>query len=150
MFPMVTSVQELLALRAACERLRAELDAPVLPVGIMIEVPAAALRVGEFAGLVDFVSIGTNDLAQYALASDRTNAAVADLAPLDDPAVWRLIELTCQGLPGVPMAVCGNLASEPAAAERLIAMGVTELSVRPPLVPQVKQAVRRASGAAGL
>ncbi len=150
MFPMVTHAHEVVWARQVLDEVLAEMGPVRLPVGIMIEVPAAALRVGEFAGLVDFVSIGTNDLAQYALASDRTNAAVADLAPLDDPAVWRLIELTCQGLPGVPMAVCGNLASEPAAAERLIAMGVTELSVRPPLVPQVKQAVRRASGAAGL
>ena len=111
--------------------------------GIMVEVPAAALRASDFAGLIDFASVGTNDLAQYALASDRTNAAVAAMAPMDDPAVWDLIELTCRGLPRIPVAVCGDLASDPATTARLVALGVTELSVRPPMVAQVKQAVRR-------
>ena len=79
------------------------------------------------------------------LASDRTNAAVASLTSHDDPAVWDLIALTCRGLGGLPVAVCGDLASEPETTERLIRLGVTELSVRPPMVPLVKQAVRRSS-----
>ena len=144
MFPMVTMPEEVVWARGVLDEVFAEIGPADLPVGIMIEVPAAALRAADFAGLVDFVSIGTNDLAQYALAADRTNAAVSTLAPMDAPAVWDLIEITCRGLPGIPIAVCGNLASDPSVTARLLALGVTELSVQPPMVPQVKQAVRQA------
>ena len=143
MFPMVTHPEEVVWARGVLSEVLFGMGPVDLPVGIMVEVPAAALRASDFAGLIDFASVGTNDLAQYALASDRTNAAVAAMAPMDDPAVWDLIELTCRGLPRIPVAVCGDLASDPATTARLVALGVTELSVRPPMVAQVKQAVRR-------
>lgn len=142
MFPMVTRPEEIVWARGVLDEVLAEIGPVTLPVGMMVEVPAAAVRASDFAGLIDFASIGTNDLAQYALASDRTNSAVASLAIMDDPAVWDLIALTRRGLPRVPLAVCGNLASDPSATARLVALGVNELSVRPPMVAQVKQAVR--------
>lgn len=143
MFPMVTNAAEVGWARGILDDVLREMGPVDLPVGIMIEVPAAAMAAHEFAGLVDYVSVGTNDLAQYVLAIDRTNASVAELAPPDHPAIIQLIEMTCRGLPGIPVAVCGNLASERSATDRLISLGVTELSVRPPLVAQVKQEVRR-------
>lgn len=115
---------------------------PPVPLGIMVEVPATALRIADYAGSVDFVSIGTNDLAQYALAADRGNAAVAGLARQDHPAVLGLIAHVCARLPGVPVAVCGALAADPHLTEALVGMGVTELSVPPGAVPRVKAAVR--------
>ncbi len=145
MFPMVTHPEEVAWARGVLAEVLRDLGPVDLPVGMMVEVPAAALRAGDFRGLLDFASIGTNDLAQYTLASDRTNAAVARLTSHDDPAVWDLIALTCRGLAGLPVAVCGDLASEPETTERLIRLGVTELSVRPPTVPLVKQGVRRSS-----
>ena len=143
MFPMVTHPEEVVWARGVLDEVLFEMGPVELPVGIMVEVPAAALRASDFSGLIDFASIGTNDLAQYALASDRTNAAVGALAPMDDPAVWDLIELTCRGLPRIPVAVCGDLASDPDMTAALIERGVTELSVRPPMIGLIKQAVRQ-------
>lgn len=142
MFPMVTHASEVRWARSVLDEVVADIGAVDLPVGVMIEVPAAAIRAGSFRGLVDYVSFGTNDLAQYALASDRTNGRVPFSG--EDPAVWDLIELACGQLPDVPLAVCGNLASDIRSTARLIGLGITELSVRPTLVGQVKQAVRRA------
>lgn len=140
MFPMVTSVDELIWAR----RQLADRDPPEdLAVGIMVEVPAAALKVASFTPYVNFVSIGTNDLTQYALAAERGNPDV----PADglDPAVLRLIDAVCRNS-GVPVAVCGELAADEAAVPLLTALGVRELSVTPPAVPLVKEAVRAAGG----
>jgi len=145
MFPMVTHPDEIVWARSVLAGVLAEIGPVDLPVGMMVEVPAAALRAADFRPLLDFASIGTNDLAQYTLASDRTNAVVASLTSHDDAAVWDLIALTCRGLTGLPVGVCGDLASEPETTQRLIRLGVTELSVRPPMVPLVKQAVRLSS-----
>lgn len=142
MFPMVTTPDELRWARGVLDEVLADVGPVDLPVGIMVEVPAAALGASEFAGLVDFVSVGTNDLAQYTLAADRTNAAVAGLLPPDAPSLFTLIGLTRAGLPGIPLAVCGDMAGDPSATARLLALGVTELSVSPPRVPTIKQAVR--------
>ncbi|MGD7733349.1 putative PEP-binding protein [Propionibacteriaceae bacterium G57] len=143
MFPMVTEPEEMAWARdralAAIEAVGAE----PFQIGMMVEVPAAALRAAEFAGLVDFVSIGTNDLTQYTTATDRSNGTVSKLAKSDSPGVLELMRLTCERLPGVTVAVCGDLASKPDMVATLVEMGITELSCRPPLVGQVKQAVRR-------
>lgn len=142
MFPMVTEPEEMAWAREQALAVMAEVGVEPVPIGMMVEVPAAALRAAEFAGLVDFVSIGTNDLTQYTTATDRTNGTVAHLARSDSAGVLALMRLTCGHLPGVPVAVCGDLASRPELTATLVGMGVTELSVRPPLVAQVKQAVR--------
>lgn len=145
--PMVTNPDEVRWVRRQID-IVAESHPRVhdLDVGIMVEVPAVAVRAREFRSLVDFVSVGTNDLTQYALAVDRGNAAVADLAQGAHPAVFDLIEATHQGLGSdIPLAVCGDLASDPAHVERLVACGVTELSVQPLQVAMIKQAVRAVS-----
>ncbi|OBA33235.1 phosphoenolpyruvate--protein phosphotransferase [Gordonia sp. 852002-51296_SCH5728562-b] len=146
MFPMVTTVDELLTARE-------HLDAAItsvgrgepagLEVGIMIEVPAAALKTAAFARYVDFFSIGTNDLTQYTLAAERGNTSVAALADPLDPAVVTLINRVCRGAgPDRLVAVCGELAADETATDLLVALGVRELSVAPRAVPPVKQAVR--------
>ena len=146
MFPMVSTVDELLAARRALDGAlhRAGTARPAgLLVGMMVEVPAAALKAAAFSPHVDFLSIGTNDLTQYALAAERGNAGVAALADPYDPGVLRLIAATCEGAGDALVAVCGELAADEAAAELLIGLGVRELSVGPRAVAGVKQAVRR-------
>ncbi|WP_311136392.1 HPr family phosphocarrier protein [Kribbella pratensis] len=136
-FPMVTTADEVAwALQELGPR-------DGLEVGIMVEVPAAALRVGSLATELDFVSIGTNDLTQYTTAADRTNAAVAPLADGLDPAVLQLIDHVVRNA-GVRVAVCGDLASDPQAAVLLAALGVSELSAVGPQVPLVKARLRQA------
>jgi multiphosphoryl transfer protein len=148
LFPMVTTIEEVRAARVLLAEAAMESGcAPgVLPagleVGAMVEVPAFALRVGAVAALLDVLSIGTNDLSQYALAADRGNPAVAALADPLDPGVLKLIAESCRaGGMGCRMAVCGEVAADPAAAAVLVGLGVRELSVDPPAVPRVKDAV---------
>ena len=144
MFPMVSTVDEVVAARRVLDAAVARAGVPPPPglrVGIMVEVPAAALKAAAFTPYVDFVSIGTNDLTQYALAAERGNAALATLADGLDPGVLRLIDAVCRGV-GVPVAVCGEVAADEAAVPLLAGLGVRELSVAPRAVPVVKEAVR--------
>jgi phosphoenolpyruvate-protein phosphotransferase/dihydroxyacetone kinase phosphotransfer subunit len=143
MFPMIATLGELRAARAALdEAVRAEgRGRPAgLRVGIMVEVPAAALNARAFAPHVDFVSVGTNDLTQYALAAERGNEAVAALADPLDPGVLALAGAACSA--GTPVAVCGEVAADEQATALLLGLGVRELSVVPAAVATVKQAVR--------
>jgi multiphosphoryl transfer protein len=135
MFPMVATAEELTWARGlvGCD----------IPVGIMVEVPAAALRIDRLAAGLDFVSIGTNDLTQYTLAADRGNAAVAGLADALDPAVLTLIRRVTEVVDDV--AVCGDLAGDPDAAVLLAGLGVSELSAVGPQVPLVKARLRGVS-----
>lgn len=144
MFPMITSVPELVALRAICERLRAELEAPDVPIGIMIEVPAAAAQSDVLARHADFFSIGTNDLTQYVLAIDRQNPELAAEADSLHPAVLRAIRATVDGArtQGRWVGVCGGLAGDPFGAMLLAGLGVDELSMTPNDVPSVKARLR--------
>ncbi|WP_051208990.1 dihydroxyacetone kinase phosphoryl donor subunit DhaM [Propionicicella superfundia] len=144
--PMVTNPDEVRWVRRQLDIVaETHPEALDLPVGIMVEVPAVAVRASDFRSLVDFVSVGTNDLTQYALAVDRGNATVAELAQGAHPAVFDLIEAAHHGLGAdVPIAVCGDLASDPAFTTRLIECGVTELSVQPLQVPLIKRSVRAA------
>jgi phosphocarrier protein FPr len=144
MFPMITSVPEVLALRAHCARIRAELDAPELPLGIMIEVPAAAIQADALARHCDFFSIGTNDLTQYALAIDRQNTELAPEADSLHPAVLRLIHMTCEGAARHKrwVGVCGGIAGDPFGACLLAGLGVHELSMTPRDVASVKARLR--------
>lgn len=147
MVPMVSRPSELAWVRERLEAVRARIGfRGDVPLGMMVEVPAAAVRAADFAGLVDFASIGTNDLTQYVAAADRGNGAVAALAEPGLPAVLDLIAATCRGLTGVPVAVCGDLASDPTWVPALVERGVRELSVRPGAVPAVKDAVRSSVG----
>ncbi len=146
MFPMVATVGEVLRARELLRALPAPARRPGVPpmeVGIMVEVPAAALAADRLAELVDFMSIGTNDLSQYTMAADRGNGGLRGLADPLHPAVLRLIQLTAAAATGQRWAgVCGELAGDPLATELLIGLGVTELSAAPRLVPGVKEAVR--------
>ncbi|MEF2252339.1 phosphoenolpyruvate--protein phosphotransferase [Ralstonia solanacearum] len=146
MFPMITLLDEVIALRAACERIRAELGAPAVPLGIMVEVPSAALLADRLAEHVDFFSIGTNDLTQYTLAIDRQHPDLAAEADSLHPAVLRLIQLTVQGAArhGRWVGVCGGLAGDPFGALLLTGLGVHELSMSPRDIPAVKARLREA------
>lgn len=150
MLPMITSVAELRQARALLAQAQAELAAAGLAhaaaaqLGVMIEVPAAALNAAALAREADFFSIGTNDLTQYTLACDRGNSRVAALYQPLDPAVLRLIELTCTAAHayGRHVAVCGELGGDPLATPLLIGLGVDELSCAPPAMPHVRAAIR--------
>ena len=146
MFPMITSLEEVTALRAACERIRTELDAPTVPLGIMVEVPAAALLADRLAEHVDFFSIGTNDLTQYTLAIDRQHPDFAAEADSLHPSVLRLIQQTVQGAArhGRWVGVCGGLAGDPFGALLLTGLGVHELSMSPRDIAPVKARLREA------
>jgi phosphoenolpyruvate-protein phosphotransferase len=151
MFPMVATVEEMQWLRQTVDAVRIEIEreglrGPAdLQVGMMVEVPSAALLSRAFLPWVDFFSVGTNDLAQYTLAADRTNAAVAALADGLHPAVLRLIGMVAEAARsgGKWAGVCGELAAETAAVPILVGLGVSELSVNPLSVPAVKEIVRQ-------
>jgi len=146
MFPMVSTVDELLRARAILDGAAVPDGPPTsLRVGIMVEVPAAALRIASFLPYVDFVSIGTNDLTQYTLAAERGNPAVAALADPLDPAVLRLVAEVGRAAAkhDVAVSVCGEMASDQVAIPLLLGLSVTELSVSPHAVPAVKASVRR-------
>ena len=141
MFPMVTTSEEVAWALAELGEIGS--SGWGVKVGIMVEVPAAALRISALAEGLDFVSIGTNDLTQYTTAADRGNSAVASLADGLDPAVLQLIDRVVRGVPsGVEVAVCGDLASDPDAAVLLAGLGVHELSAVGPQVPLIKARLR--------
>ncbi len=142
MMPMISTAEEVLSVRQILDSTNSNL--PPLDVGIMIEVPSAALIAHALAPLVDFLSIGTNDLAQYVLASDRTNSTVARLADPLHPSVLHLVKMTCDAgrEHGKPVSLCGEIAGDSAAVPLLIGLGVTELSAPLPAVPLVKQTLR--------
>ncbi|KOX48358.1 PTS fructose transporter subunit IIA [Streptomyces purpurogeneiscleroticus] len=146
MMPMITSVPEILRLRAIAEGIRAEIGAPSVPLGIMIEVPAAAIQADVLARHCDFFSIGTNDLTQYALAIDRQNTDLAPEADSLHPAVLRLIHMTCAGAARHKrfVGVCGGIAGDPFGACLLAGLGVHELSMTPRDLPGVKARLRGA------
>ncbi len=145
MFPMIATLDEIRSVKGvlAEERERTGIADP-LEVGIMVEVPAAAVLAEQFAREVDFFSIGTNDLTQYTLAMDRGHPKLAPLADAMNPAVLRLIARTVEGAHGAGrwVGVCGGIASDPQAVPILVGMGVDELSVSVPTIPAVKAAVR--------
>ncbi|MGW4249843.1 phosphoenolpyruvate--protein phosphotransferase, partial [Nocardia sp. NPDC004722] len=133
MFPMVTQLSELLAARQILDEVALPSATP--EVGIMVEVPATAAKTAAFAPHVDFFSIGTNDLVQYALAAERGNNAVAALADALDPGVLRLVDMVCRDAGSARVAVCGEAAADPTVIPLLLGLGVDELSVAPPVIP---------------
>ncbi|MEN4479090.1 phosphoenolpyruvate--protein phosphotransferase [Mycolicibacterium cosmeticum] len=152
MFPMVSTLDELFAARRLLDDAlgRTGPHPPAdLKVGMMVEVPTAALKAAAFAPHVDFFSIGTNDLTQYTMAADRNNDAVAGLGDTFDPGVLQLIAATCRGAAGhAGVSVCGEFAADERATGLLVGLGVESLSVTPPAVPATKEAVRAVDAAA--
>lgn len=150
LLPMVTEVDELLHIRQRLDALGSELGLGERPqLGVMIEVPAAALLAEQLAEHADFLSIGTNDLSQYTLAMDRDHAGLAARVDALHPALLRLIAQTCAGAAkhGRWVGVCGALASDPLATPVLIGLGVRELSVSPPQIGEIKDRVRHLDAA---
>jgi phosphocarrier protein len=146
LLPMVTEVDELLHIRQRVDALRLEMGIAERPeIGVMIEVPAAALQAEQLAEHADFLSIGTNDLSQYTLAMDRDHAGLAARVDALHPALLRLIAMTCEGAAVHKrwVGVCGALASDPLATPVLVGLGVTELSVSPVQIGEIKDRVRQ-------
>jgi phosphotransferase system enzyme I (PtsI) len=150
MFPMVSTLDELLRAKGLLAECEAELrDEGIdfdekLEVGVMIEVPSAALIADQLAGEVDFFSVGTNDLVQYTLAVDRVNERVADLYQPLNPAVIRLLDMTVKAghAAGIWVGVCGEMAADILVTPLLLGLGLDEFSVAAPRVPAVKHAIR--------
>ena len=147
MFPMIGRVEELQMAKTMLEEERQKLGVAPIEVGIMVEVPSAAVMAEQFAKEVDFFSIGTNDLTQYTLAMDRGHPKLAPYVDALHPAVLRLINLAVQGAGryGKWVGVCGGIAGDPQAVPLLIGLGVKELSVSVPLIPSIKAQVRELS-----
>lgn len=151
MFPMITSVSELEKILALCGEVREELKAEGLKIsdkvelGIMIETPAAAIISDRLAPMVDFFSVGTNDLTQYTLACDRQNAAIEQFVDTHHEAILRLIEMSAENAHanGAWIGICGELAADTTLTETFLRMGIDELSVSPAFVLKVRDAVRR-------
>ncbi|MBR3582021.1 MAG: phosphoenolpyruvate--protein phosphotransferase [Kiritimatiellae bacterium] len=150
MYPMVNDLADLRAAEAVRLACADELTAEGIPhrrdipVGVMVEVPSAALTAAWLATHVSFFSIGTNDLTQYTLAADRGNERVAHLCPLAHPAILRLIRLTAAAaqVAGIPACVCGEMAWHPELAPLLVGLGVSALSTSPDAIPGIKHVIR--------
>ncbi len=150
MFPMITSVSELEKILAICSEVRDELKAEGVEMsdnvelGIMIETPAAAVISDMLAPMVDFFSVGTNDLTQYTLAVDRQNPEIEEFCDTHHEAILRLIEFSAQSAHkhGAWIGICGELAADTSLTERFLRMGIDELSVSPTFVLKVREAVR--------
>ena len=150
MFPMITSVSELEKILAICKEVKNELTAEgtsfseKIELGVMIETPAAAVISDRLAPLVDFFSVGTNDLTQYTLACDRQNAAIEPFIDTHHEAILRLIELSAKNAHenGAWIGICGELAADISLIDTFLRMGIDELSVSPSFVLNVRNAVR--------
>jgi len=153
MFPLIATLPELHEARRLLGEAMAELEAEGqafdknLPVGMMVEAPSAVIMIDRFLEHVDFISIGTNDLVQYALAVDRSNPSVADLYNATDPAVLRLIHSTMKAAAAanVPATLCGQMSASPQHTMLLLGLGLRGFSVPPGSIPAVKQVIRTVS-----
>ncbi len=153
MFPLISSVEEVRAVKALLEEVGQELDreglerATRVPIGVMIEVPSAALTADHIAKEVDFFSIGTNDLIQYSMAIDRANESVNYLYQPLHPGILRLVSSVIKEghKQGIRVAMCGEMASDPLFVPLLLGLGLDEFSMNPVAIPQVKEVVRRTS-----
>ncbi len=151
MFPMITGVEELKSVLALCREVREELEAEGIAytarteLGIMIETPAAAIISDRLAPLVDFFSIGTNDLTQYTLACDRQNPRLDRFCDPHHESILRLISYTAQSAHahGAWVGICGELAADPTLTKSFLQMGIDELSVSPSAVLKIRDVVRK-------
>ncbi len=150
MFPLISTLQEFRQARMVVADVMEDLQEhklafnPKIPVGIMVEVPAAVLMIDQFVQEVDFISIGTNDLIQYTLAVDRSNKEVADLYNPCDPAVLRLIQMsiTAAAKAGIPCNMCGQMSGSAIYFQLLLGMGLRQFSVPPVSIPELKRVCR--------
>lgn len=147
MFPMIAKLSEWRKARDIANEVREAMNAPVLPMGIMVEVPSVGLMASHFAKEVDFFSIGSNDLTQYTMAMDRMHPDLCDALDSYNPALLNLISMTVKAADaeGKWVGVCGNMAADPDLAKILIGLGVKELSVSPSNIAAVKHLVRNQS-----
>ena len=153
MIPMIASLSELRQVRVLLDRAIEQVKARGLPcaddipLGIMVEVPAAAVLVDLFAQEASFMSLGTNDLVQYTLAVDRTSRSLAYLASSFDPSILRLIRSVVRAGEGwsCPVSICGAMASDPLAAVLLVGLGMRDFSMEAAAIPEIKEALRRVS-----
>jgi len=151
MFPLVSTLLELRQAKMILSDVMEDLDelgvefGRDVPVGMMVEVPAAAVCARDFAREVDFFSIGTNDLIQYTLAADRSDLSVANLYCPGDPSILRLIEIVVQAgnEQGIPVTVCGQMSSDPKYLPLLIGLGLRQLSMTPHAIPNQKEMARQ-------
>jgi len=151
LLPMITSAGEIREAKAMVCEIKAELEGGgiafdrALRIGVMIEAPAAALAADQLAREADFLSIGSNDLIQYIMAADRTNARVAALADPFQPSVLRSIRQTIDAgrQAGIDVALCGELAADPLATPVLLGMGLETFSLSAPLIPELKRSIAR-------
>jgi multiphosphoryl transfer protein len=137
MAPMVATPEEAAEFASRCH------EHNLSTVGVMVETPSAALMAGEILAHVDFISLGTNDLAQYTMAADRTLGAVARMNDPFQPAVLRMIRIACDGAAaaGKPVGLCGEAAADPALATVLVGLGVSSLSMTPRALGPVRSAL---------
>lgn len=140
LLPMVTTVEEVQDARQLLQNLAAETGSPMLPLGVMIEVPMAALAAPELAAVSDFFSLGTNDLLQFLLAADRQQAGTAYLHQAEHPAVWRLLSAVIDAAhaAGIPVSACGEWGADAARLSRLVELGLDAVSVAVGLLPRVR------------
>ena len=150
LIPMVSTLEEVMGIRRLMEESRMELKSSKIPhnssvqLGLMIEVPSAALLADKLAREVDFLSMGTNDLTQYTLAVDRNNKRVAHIYDPMNPAILKLISISSRAAreAGIPIAVCGEIAADPLWTPLLIGLGIDELSMNASSLPLIKRSIR--------
>jgi phosphocarrier protein FPr len=147
MFPMIARLEEFRMAKAMLEEERQKLGLPPIPVGIMVEIPAAAVMAEQFAKEADFFSIGTNDLTQYTLAMDRGHPKLAPYCDGLNPAVLSLIGMAARAANqhGKWCGICGGIGSDPQAVPLLVGLGIKELSVSIPTIPSIKAQIRELS-----
>jgi phosphoenolpyruvate-protein phosphotransferase len=142
--PMVTIPDDVAMVKNYLTKLASQLSISSLPrLGAMIETPAAALSAREIAKHVDFLSFGTNDLTQYAFAADRENAAVEKYFDDSSDVIFRMLRIVHDDVPAMPLSICGELGGRPEYVCRLLQCGITTFSVAPPLVPIIKETIRK-------
>ena len=150
LFPMISTLEEVQRLKRMVIRARQALEregvpfGENIPLGVMLEVPAAALCIDALLEEVDFVSIGSNDLIQYLMAADRDNPKVAHLCEPFSPALMRLLNQVIQACNqrGTPVTLCGEMAGRPRCVLPLLGMGLRRMSMSPAFVPSIKEMVR--------
>lgn len=144
--PMVTLPDDVAMVKSHLTQLGSQFSISKLPnLGAMIETPAAALSAKEIAKHVNFLSFGTNDLTQYTFAADRENAAVERYFNDSSDVIFRMLQIVHEDVPNVPLSICGELAGRPQYIPRLLQSGIRTFSIAPPLIPIIKEAIRKTS-----